>query len=176
MLQLPKATKNHVCKYKRLVLAIEILFNEYLNCLKHPRVCIHISHITLFSQKVAINCNLTVSIMNIQNLTWWKVYILPLDMWGRVCQVDAWLILDEIDGLVQDCSISIANALGILQSYTRPSKCNTHIFYFSLHCKRCWPISDVDPRTTSALFTMPLQVFYIDFTLMFLVMLVLTVV
>ena len=29
----------------------------------------------------------------------------------------------HIDGLVQDCRISIANALEILQSYTKPSKC-----------------------------------------------------
>ena len=36
---------------------------------------------------------------------------------------------------MQDCSISIANALGILQSCTEPSKCNTNryaiFFYFS---------------------------------------------
>ena len=32
-------------------------------------------------------------------------------------------IIDIIDGLVQDCNISIANALEILQSCTKPSKC-----------------------------------------------------
>ena len=30
-----------------------------------------------------------------------------------------------IDGLVQDCSISIANALELLQSCTKPSTCNS---------------------------------------------------
>ena len=30
-------------------------------------------------------------------------------------------IVQDIDGLVQDCSISIANALEILQSWTKPS-------------------------------------------------------
>ena len=30
-------------------------------------------------------------------------------------------MMEDIDGLVQDCSISIANALEIQQSYTKPS-------------------------------------------------------
>ena len=30
--------------------------------------------------------------------------------------------IDEVDGLVQDCSNSIANALELLQSCTKPSK------------------------------------------------------
>ena len=35
-----------------------------------------------------------------------------------------------LDGLVQDCSISIANALEILQACTKPSKCSClQIFY-----------------------------------------------
>ena len=32
-------------------------------------------------------------------------------------------INEDIDGLVQDCSNSIANALELLQSYTEPSIC-----------------------------------------------------
>ena len=32
-----------------------------------------------------------------------------------------WDIKYDMDGLVQDCSISIANALEILHSYTKPS-------------------------------------------------------
>ena len=36
--------------------------------------------------------------------------------WCNICK-----ILVHIDGLVQDCSISMANALEILQSYTEPS-------------------------------------------------------
>ena len=35
----------------------------------------------------------------------------------------------QIDGLVQDCSNSIVNALGLLQSCTKPSK---------WHCDRCF--------------------------------------
>ena len=36
--------------------------------------------------------------------------------WYNICQ-----FLVHIDGLVQDCSISMANTLEILQSYTEPS-------------------------------------------------------
>ena len=58
---------------------------------------------------------------------------------------------DKIDGLVQECSNSIANALEILQSSTKPLKCwlartadrRWHkLFLFTIHCaKRCytWP-------------------------------------
>ena len=37
---------------------------------------------------------------------------------------------EQIDDLVQDCSISIANVLEILQSYTKPSK----LFYPTVFC------------------------------------------
>ena len=33
---------------------------------------------------------------------------------------------DDIDGLVQDCSNSIANALELLQSCTKPLICDTY--------------------------------------------------
>ena len=36
--------------------------------------------------------------------------------------IDSQRNTDEIDGLVQDCSNSIANALELLQSCTKPSK------------------------------------------------------
>ena len=41
------------------------------------------------------------------------------------CWVNSWAVSahsDWTDGLVQDCSNSIANALELLQSYTKPLK------------------------------------------------------
>ena len=38
----------------------------------------------------------------------------------------------HFNGLVQDCSISIANALEILQWYIKPSICDTHPYDFNL--------------------------------------------
>ena len=40
-----------------------------------------------------------------------------------------------IDRLVQDCSISIANTLGMLQSCTKPSTCNIVLFWTMLEKK-----------------------------------------
>ena len=47
--------------------------------------------------------------------------------------------LEEIDGLVQDCCISISNALEILQSCTKPS--NGQTIKWVVHCVCCntWP-------------------------------------
>ena len=41
-------------------------------------------------------------------------------------------IWEQIDGLVQDCSISIANALKILQSCTKPSRCEKMIKWWTV--------------------------------------------
>ena len=54
----------------------------------------------------------------------------------------------SFDGLVQDCSNSIANALELLQSCTKPSIMQTILYCAVVHHKRCdriiceiWPIS-----------------------------------
>ena len=74
----------------------------------------------------------------------------------QTCLSYMWLhdnIINQINGLVQDCSISIANTMEIMQSYTKPSKCsNAYIntitipknvkgnLYYSLQC--LWKCSE----------------------------------
>ena len=48
-------------------------------------------------------------------------------------------LTDEIDGLVQDCNISIANALEILQSCIELLKSSYLTMYWSLvYLECCW--------------------------------------
>ena len=60
------------------------------------------------------------------------------NVWWNILQI--WLDyikpIRQIDGLLQDCSNSIANALELLQSCTKPSKCllNHESFSGTLHC------------------------------------------
>ena len=62
-------------------------------------------------------------------------------LWQCICITSiTWMLLKQhwmcyshnIDGLVQDCGISIATALEILQYCTKPSICNTIIVFFYL--------------------------------------------
>ena len=55
--------------------------------------------------------------------------------------------MEDIDGSVQDCSISIANALEILQSCTKPSMVIRDVSVADL-CNHSWP-SPCAPRTAS---------------------------
>ena len=51
--------------------------------------------------------------------------------YNRANSVDG--LVGLIDGLVQDCSNSIANALELLQPYTKPSKwCSFHVSRFQI--------------------------------------------
>ena len=47
----------------------------------------------------------------------WKL----IDSWQQQKTMPENIQLNDIDSLVQDCSISIVNALKILQHYTKPS-------------------------------------------------------
>ena len=57
-------------------------------------------------------------------LSHWKVLLAKaLASWvmNGVSVMRVWEKIDHVDGLVQDCSNSSANALELLQSYTKPS-------------------------------------------------------
>ena len=45
----------------------------------------------------------------------------------EILHIDAGDVWGQFDGLVQDCSNSIANALEFLRSCAKPSKCGSHI-------------------------------------------------
>ena len=55
----------------------------------------------------------------VNSLQLWETFMY---FWtGLQCCILLWFLYDYLDGLVQDCSISSANALEILQSCTEPS-------------------------------------------------------
>ena len=77
---------------------------------------------------------------------------------------------NNFDGLVQDCSISIANAMEILQSCTKPSiwfsstKYLQYEFLFSISTNCCWKILRIEISTccTAALLgNFCLQILYL---------------
>ena len=53
----------------------------------------------------------------------WQIYDIPEDK-TEVSRQDCGRYYVHVDGLVKDCSISIANALEVLQSWTKPTMCN----------------------------------------------------
>ena len=57
------------------------------------------------------------------------VFIIMEKSWG----ISSLMIRDQVIGLVQDCSISSANALEILQSCTKPSMCMLSSYPLSCH-------------------------------------------